>query len=376
MQLITVPFIINVFIGLLSIAAIVFNGRKNIGSNFYLLGLIVIVLGYQLKAIVVLEGYYDFFPHSIKLFLPFHFLIGPFFYLYARKSLHLEKDGAVRNKDLIHFIPFLVVVLILAPFYIKSGAEKLTLHNAPAPGDFELQDSMIFFYFPILISLVFYCLKSIILINKTNGTSDQRTIRRSIDKVRWLKNFSYVFLFFTFIYLAAQLLFIFTDFRQFFVMLSTVFMSSIFVHFLSFWSLKESYAFAAAPKKHSKHGLSLAQLDMIKEQMLTYLEKEQIFLDSELTSKKFADKLDINTHYLSQIVNQEFNCNLTYLINSHRISHAKEILSNHKFDHLNFHGIASTSGFNSANSFTRVFKKHVGKTPSQFKADMDLSPGQ
>jgi len=40
-----------------------------------------------------------------------------------------------------------------------------------------------------------------------------------------------------------------------------------------------------------------------------------------------------------------------------------------EYNHLNFLGIAIETGFNTKNTFTRTFKRHTGKTPSQFKID-------
>ncbi|MEL6811874.1 MAG: helix-turn-helix domain-containing protein [Bacteroidota bacterium] len=373
MEVLSVPFVINLFIGLVLIAVMLSNGITRLGPNIYLLGIILIVLGYQFKAVVVLEGYYDSFPHLIKLFLPFHFLIGPLFFLYVKNSLTSNVKSDTWRSRSLHFIPFAIVLALLLPFYVKSGAEKRSLYSAPQPGNFSVASVMLFYYVPILFSLVFYSLKSVVTIRRSRLRTDQRKNASYPGKLTWLLNYAYAFLIFVGLYLVAQAVIVLTDFKQFYVMLFTVFSSSVFVHFLSFWAMKGSSVITSeVPKNFLANRTSNALFLQKKKEITQLLEEEHIFLERDLTAVKFAERLEINTSYLSQIVNQEFGCNLTHLINSHRIAHAKKTLRNEAFDHLNFLGIAHHSGFNSANSFTRVFKKHTGKTPSEFKKEMEV----
>jgi len=371
MELSSIPFVINIFVGLVLIVVMLIQGKKSHGANSYLIGLITIVLGYQLKAVIVLQGYYGSFPHFIKLFLPFHFLIGPLFYFYIKRSLFIEQRGKFQPKLLLHYIPFLVVLLVFLPFYLKSGSEKLALHNAPDPADFNIATDTIFVYIPLLVSLAFYSFQSIILIKKSSRRLDDRTSLRTSKKINGLRNYSYAFQLFVGLFLLCQLIFIFTDYMQFYVMLAAVFASSIFVHFLSFWALKESVVIVSTHTPKSETSIDLEKYKEIKSEVLRLLEEDKIYLDSNMTSGKMAERLTINGNYLSQIVNREFQCNLSFLLNSYRVASAKKMLQDNTYGNLNFSGIASEAGFNSANSFTRVFKQHTGETPSQFKKNKE-----
>ena len=371
MELSSIPFIINIFVGLVLIVVMLLQGRKNLSVNAFLIGLITIVLGYQLKAVIVLQGYYETFPHFIKLFLPLHFLIGPFFYFYIKRSISVSLNSRFQPKLLLHYVPFLVVFLIFLPFYLKSGAEKLASHNAPDPTNFNIATDTVFIYLPLLVSLAFYSVQSIRLIKKSGQQLDGRTTLRTGKKMKGLLNYSYAFLVFVGLLLLCQLIFIFTDYMQFYVMLATVFASSIFVHFLSFWALKESVVMGAAHLPKSEVSIAIEKYKEIKTDVLQLLEADKIYLDSNMTSAKIAERLAVNGNYLSQIVNREFQCNLSFLLNSYRVAHAKKMLQDDAFGHLNFSGIASEAGFNSANSFTRVFKQHTGETPSQFKRNKE-----
>lgn len=69
--------------------------------------------------------------------------------------------------------------------------------------------------------------------------------------------------------------------------------------------------------------------------ILYNLEIKQVFLDSELSLKKFSVMIDTNQTYLSNVVNKYFNCNLKELLNTYRVEYAKELLPNYK----NFQGV-------------------------------------
>ena len=60
--------------------------------------------------------------------------------------------------------------------------------------------------------------------------------------------------------------------------------------------------------------------------ILYNLEIKQVFLDSELSLKKFSVMIDTNQTYLSNVVNKYFNCNLKELLNTYRVEYAKELL--------------------------------------------------
>lgn len=366
MRLLSIVFLLNVIHGFFLGLILFFNSSRRINANYFLLPLLLIITGYQLKAVIVLEGYYTSFPHSIKLFLPLHFLLGPLFYYYVKFTLGLRKD--LNLKDMKHLIPFLVCFASLLPFYIKPGVEKLALHSAPAPGNFHISGDMLFYYIPILLAAIFYYWKSLKLIKNTTKVLDKRSTKLDRNKYLWLEKYTRVFLFFLLSFATAQIIFIFTDFYQFYVMLFTVFMSSLLVHFIAYWSIKQSRIINTSGLETDAIPSRLkVDASEIKKNILSLLEEEQCYLNNDLSSKYFCDRLQINSLYLSQIVNREFDCNISYLINSYRVAHAKKILENGTLNHLTFAGVAEHAGFNSANAFTRVFKQHTGQTPSQYK---------
>jgi AraC-like DNA-binding protein len=80
-----------------------------------------------------------------------------------------------------------------------------------------------------------------------------------------------------------------------------------------------------------------------------------------------AEKLNVSTNNLSQIINEKLGKNFYDFVNEYRVETAKELLLNPKKQHLTLLAIAFDSGFNSKSSFNNVFKKQTSLTPSEFK---------
>ena len=94
-------------------------------------------------------------------------------------------------------------------------------------------------------------------------------------------------------------------------------------------------------------------------------EIKQVFLDSELSLKKFSVMIDTNQTYLSNVVNKYFNCNLKELLNTYRVEYAKELLHAGK---CSLEELPQRCGFASRSAFYASFSKIVGMSPLRFLA--------
>ena len=99
--------------------------------------------------------------------------------------------------------------------------------------------------------------------------------------------------------------------------------------------------------------------------ILYHLEIKQVFLDRELSLRKFSEILDTNRTYLSNVVNKYFGCNLRELLNTYRVEYAKELLRAGK---KSLNEIHSHCGFASKSAFYAAFGKIVGMSPLRYRA--------
>ena len=79
--------------------------------------------------------------------------------------------------------------------------------------------------------------------------------------------------------------------------------------------------------------------------------------------------LDISSHNLSEVINTRFRQNFFDFVNSYRIKQVKRELSDSKNSPFTVLALAFDAGFNSKSSFNTIFKKHTGRTPSEFRSN-------
>jgi len=94
----------------------------------------------------------------------------------------------------------------------------------------------------------------------------------------------------------------------------------------------------------------------------------QDHIDTNLSLKEISKGLEINPSYLSREFSKYFeDLSFGEYIRKQRIEKAKELMSPPNGYSLT--EIAYLTGFSDQSHFTRIFKKHTGKSPSVFKRD-------
>lgn len=83
-----------------------------------------------------------------------------------------------------------------------------------------------------------------------------------------------------------------------------------------------------------------------------------------LTLIGVAEKVGITSGYLSTLFSQKMNCTFIDYLNEVRINHACTYLHQ---NYLKTYEIAYKVGYNDEKYFSKVFRKLIGKTPSEYK---------
>jgi signal transduction histidine kinase/AraC-like DNA-binding protein len=99
--------------------------------------------------------------------------------------------------------------------------------------------------------------------------------------------------------------------------------------------------------------------------LISLLEDEKLFKNQNLTISEYANRLNTNRTYLSQIINDTFFTNFSNLINDYRIKEAESQMISH-IEKLTMEAIAFECGFSSKSAFYAAFRKKKGKTPTQY----------
>ncbi len=115
-----------------------------------------------------------------------------------------------------------------------------------------------------------------------------------------------------------------------------------------------------------KQLLSKTQITHYKTAILDLMVNEECFLDTTLSLRTLADKIDIHPNHLSWLLNASFKKNFNDFINTYRLEYFKTIAVKPEFKHITILGLAYDSGFNSKSVFNTFFKKIEGITPSKW----------
>lgn len=118
------------------------------------------------------------------------------------------------------------------------------------------------------------------------------------------------------------------------------------------------------------NGQNLKKALLSKEECQRYLqaltdiiERQQAYLNAELSLRALAADLDLHPNKLSWLLNTTVRKNYNEYINSYRLQAFKEKALSPKNSHLTLLGLAYESGFNSKTVFNNFFKKQEGMTP-------------
>jgi len=94
------------------------------------------------------------------------------------------------------------------------------------------------------------------------------------------------------------------------------------------------------------------------------MEREQLYLHSDLTVEDVAAKLNTSPWTLSAVLNKDEHTSFAQFVNGYRVERAKELLrtTDNKVEY-----IGSLCGFNSVQVFNRTFSKFIGQTPTDYR---------
>ena len=102
--------------------------------------------------------------------------------------------------------------------------------------------------------------------------------------------------------------------------------------------------------------------------IMNVVEDSEKILSPDFNVETLASLVESKTKYVSQVINEKFNCNFNSFINEYRVKEAC-IRFNDKEHYAAFtiEAIANGVGFKSRSSFLAAFKKYTGLTPNDYK---------
>lgn len=106
--------------------------------------------------------------------------------------------------------------------------------------------------------------------------------------------------------------------------------------------------------------------DQLMQRVCKLMEDDFLYRDPELTLEVMASRLETHRNTLSKVINNSQNKNFNQFINTYRLREAIKRLSDAN-DNATILDIAFSAGFNSQQTFYRLFKTETGLSPALFR---------
>ena len=313
-------------------------------------------------AVLLTTNYVFEFPHLSRLHQPVVFLAAPLLFLYIRELTARERR--FDKKDFLHFIPFVLCLIYLLPYYLKSSGAKIQILISE-----YLQPTSRQWYYVRSAVLITQALVYLVLI-AVNIVKYSRSVkqRKSPGDKAVLFEVRFFVIAAAVLWCAVVLRYAIETMPNLLVPLG----ASLLIYGMGYLKMRRPEVESperdeSSVRKYEKSTLTAERSERYLDKLVNFMEREQPFSDGDLTIQKLAEKLSIPANHLSQTINERLGQTFSDFVNSYRVEAAKRKLLDPAFRHLSVLGIAEEVGFNSKSSFNSVFKKHANMTPSEFR---------
>jgi len=351
-------FFLAVFQGLLFAPILIFRKPKRRTTLFF--GVLILLFSLSLLHLILEEsisGFNAIFPIPMEFSLAY----GPLAYFHI---LYIKDPKRVfRRKDLIHFLPTLLIdgIFFTAMFlYIGANMKWAYAHLLTIQS------------IGLIIVLILAVQLSIYTYFIYRELTEAKHVLREFQKIKkWLNTLIGLWsVLIGFLVIAVPVALIFieaVDDNSSLIYKPLGSILGLCIYILGYlYSLKYSKVVESYSDRVAKLSFSIEEMDDKKEQILNALSKDRVYLDPNLTIAKFASHLNWPINSVSSIINESLQTNFNDLIGKHRVEDFKDRLlasDSYKYSIL---GLGQEAGFSSKASFYRAFKKETGMTPSDY----------
>lgn len=332
----------------------------------WMLGLMITLLWLQLEFLAIRWP----FDVGIVAFYGTRFgswmVIGPLFYGYI-----LSITGGKINKFYIRwFLPFLIFTILVPILFPDFLSYRQVHYGMLTPFDRRpdeinwIQYTYSFVFIFQFLYLLFFLLTSWRAIKEYRYRLEKTQSSINEGSIGWLRIMWSGLLFIWGFATVFLIILFYTEIYRRQMDYLYVLPSSILIYLVSYRLAGVKWERPVEPAKYEKSGLRKQEAETYKDQVHAVIVSEKLYLVKGLRLQDLADKLDLNTHQLSQLINQYLNTTFFDLINAYRVREAKERIENNP--EYTLLQIAYDSGFNNKTSFVNAFKRFEGTTPSRY----------
>lgn len=334
------------------------NKKQRENGGYFIGGLVLVFALSLLDYIGYWTDAHHLFPHLASNYIWLTFLVGPLFlgYIFQQNGIKISW---------IHFLPALVILILQLPFFAAPTPMKLEVLNMRHPYPNLLHFSPQWWYpfinnLTLLHLLLYVALTHLNLRKPTN-----QAISNSFQQTLYLLYIGYVASFLVyFIMVITPYYILVLDYSIALTMAFCIYSIAFLVYRKPQIFENQSIKAVFQVNKYKNSTLTPNAIASIKGQLEEYMQKHTPYYNSDLRLPALAEALNVSSHHLSQVINEQYNQSFTSYINTYRIEKAKELLTD---TNLQVTEIAYQVGFNNKTSFYKAFKSKTALSPSAFR---------
>jgi len=346
---------------LLGILLLIGIDKTNIISSRWL-GVFYIILGCSFTQLFLEEFRVevDFIIHLLE--LP-RWAMFPCLYM----AVSYYSSSVLQRKDrFIHFVPFLLFLL----FSLVYMMPKIFNEHVHLPALPRWIGIIVQYFF--LVQMVYYWILCFAELRKHQ--KNLKMLSSFTDKVdlEWLRYLLNSILILIIIRILILLNFPITRYSPIIYFLGIILLAYSTLTQKSIYAIEENInpeqdsEDSRGHKKLVNERLTSEQVEEIKKIVMNKTMSEKLYLNPYLTLSVLSQKIGINNHELSYVLNNGIGKSFYQFINELRTEEAKLLLLSEETKHLDMNGVAIRAGFNSKTTFYTTFKKATNLTPKEY----------
>jgi AraC-like DNA-binding protein len=365
--------------------------RNNRTANRLLAALMAAFTIFLASSVYYGAGLVREFPHFFAVSYQMPWVFGPLVYLYAVAAS--DRSWRFQRTTLLHFVPVAINALATSPYYVMSGTEKLAMLDRWIAGDIPVQLAILdpFKY----VSGLSYSVATILYLRRHRRRVEQSYSNTERVNLVWLLFLSTAAFGIWLLATTLKIGGVATPVRDEHISLAM----AVLVYAIGYLGLRQPEVFryetaeypvpklsaAAAPPampdasagagdmeddsvpRYERSGLDDLEAQRLKGRLLTLMDAERPWRDSELTLADLAARLESTPHKLSEVLNSLIGLTFYDFVNGYRVREVQRRIKAGDSRALKMLALAMDAGFASKSTFNQAFKKHTSQTPSDFR---------
>jgi AraC-like DNA-binding protein len=371
---------------------ILINLRTSNKSNLYLFFFLLINNIYSLSHYAAIDSGNEYFAAIMLVhFTPFYLLLGPFFYFYVRGLVN--DNASLSKKDIIHFIPAILILINIIPYIFQGIDQKLFFASEVIKDPVNILKYNFLFISPTVnfifrpIFAISYLIPAALLIYKKRLNENYNDIQAKLI-YRWLISLIGITALLYFAFLIFSVIGYTTlnanetsDRGEYVLYASAIGLLLLNFSLLFFPNILYGLPQLDYAMFKSRNKVKVANEELKKEVKSFEISEDKLnlltskidaylltlpYISLNFTLSVMSAETDIPAHHLSYYLNEHLQINFNTWKNDLRINHVINLINSGSYESLTLDALSKQSGFGSRSSFINAFKLKTGQTPSEY----------